>query len=230
MQCHDIYREHWITAAWTLMQPSVGQLTRRRFIMSEKLILHSCCALCFWLDIVELKGHVWEMSPESTVKMAAKALSFRPSMTLPKWQTSMDMRMPPVASRRMYRHSATMHSHSTPAEKTSRVRKRHARVMEAEDRLGWMEGGGECPGRDGEERRGLGSRKTWVSKDEWRGMKRKARRARCWWTTEPAADLHSLGEDKLYDKRWSASRDWAQRCMMTHNILRFKCKLRCNYS
>lgn len=70
----------------------------------------------------ELKGHMWETSPESTVKMAAKALSLRPSMTLPKWQTSMDMRIPPVASRRMYRHSATMHSHSTPAEKTDRVK------------------------------------------------------------------------------------------------------------
>lgn len=51
--------------------------------------------------------------------MAAKALSFRPSMTLPKWHTSIDMRMPPVASRRMYRHSATMHSHSTPMERSA---------------------------------------------------------------------------------------------------------------
>lgn len=76
-----------------------------------------------------------EMSPESTVKMAAKALSLRPSMTLPKWQTSMDMRMPPVAIRRIYRHSATMHSHSTPAEKTGRVKERHARMMEAKDGL-----------------------------------------------------------------------------------------------
>lgn len=49
-------------------------------------------------------------------------------MTFPKWQTSMDIRMPPVASRRMYRHSATMHSHSTPAEETGRVRNRHACV------------------------------------------------------------------------------------------------------
>lgn len=83
---------------------------------------------------------------------------------------------------------------------------------------------------DGTTRRGggWGSRKSWVSKDERRGMKRKASRARRRRTTEPAADLQSLREDKLDDKRWSASRDRAQRCMMGHNVLRFKCKLRCN--
>lgn len=62
-------------------------------------------------------------------------------MTLPKWQTSMDMRMPPVASRMMYRHSATMHSHNTPAEKTRKVRKKHACLTEAEDRLKRMREG-----------------------------------------------------------------------------------------
>lgn len=46
--------------------------------------------------------------------MEAKALSLSPSMTFPNWQTSIDMRIPPVARRRMYRHSATMHSHKTP--------------------------------------------------------------------------------------------------------------------
>lgn len=52
--------------------------------------------------------------PDKTVNMAAKALSLSPSMTFPKWQTSIDMRIPPVARSRMYRHSATMHSHKTP--------------------------------------------------------------------------------------------------------------------
>lgn len=42
-------------------------------------------------------------------------------MTLPKWQTSIDIRMPPVASNRMYRHSATMHSHSTPVRPQTKL-------------------------------------------------------------------------------------------------------------
>lgn len=66
------------------------------------------------LNTVNKHEKSWRYSPESTVNMAAKALSLRPSITLPKWHTSMDMRRPPVDSRRMYRHSATMHSHSTP--------------------------------------------------------------------------------------------------------------------
>lgn len=87
--------------------------------------------------------------PESTVNMAAKALSLRPSMTLPKWHTSMDMRMPPVASRRMYRHSATMHSHSTPVEKIDlgeglakrKKKKKHIHVVGGWTRLSVWEKG-----------------------------------------------------------------------------------------
>lgn len=39
--------------------------------------------------------------PDKTVNMAAKALSLSPSMTFPNWQTSIDMRIPPVARSRM---------------------------------------------------------------------------------------------------------------------------------
>lgn len=68
--------------------------------------------------------------PDKTVNIAAKALSLSPSMTFPKWQTSMDMRMPPVASRRMYRHSATMHNHRTPAERQRWRREQEVRTWE----------------------------------------------------------------------------------------------------
>lgn len=39
--------------------------------------------------------------PESTVKTAAKALSFSPSMTLLEWTSSRHMRLKPTTSRRM---------------------------------------------------------------------------------------------------------------------------------
>lgn len=197
------YREDWITAAWTLMQSFEGQLTRRRFMYQNN-------EFCIY-GVYVLKGHMWETLPESTVKMAAKALSLRPSMTFPKWQTSMDMRMPPVASRRMYRHSATMHSHSTPAEKSRACEKRHACV-------GGGRGGGQVNGVGGVDRT--------ERMDEWRRTKKMARRAWCRWTTEPAADLHSVREDKVEDRRWPIQ-GRAQRCVMKHQILRFKCKPRC---
>lgn len=60
--------------------------------------------------------------PDKTVNMAAKALSLSPSITFPKWQTSIDMRIPPVARSRMYRHSATIHSHKTPGGERERER------------------------------------------------------------------------------------------------------------
>lgn len=65
--------------------------------------------------------------PDKTVNMAAKALSLSPSMTFPNWQTSIDIRIPPVAKRRMYRHSATMHSHKTPEGETEK--EHHANVL-----------------------------------------------------------------------------------------------------
>lgn len=52
--------------------------------------------------------------PESTVKMAAKALSLSPSMTLLECTSSKHMRLKPTTSRIMYNISETSDNHSIP--------------------------------------------------------------------------------------------------------------------
>lgn len=111
-------------------------------IPTKQTVIYKNWQLGKWLQLF-LAGE--SLSPESTVNMAAKALSFKPSMTLPKWHTSNDMRMPPVASRRMYRHSATMQSHSTPVETRRRQRilqrKKHKCCGEMCGAQGWINHG-----------------------------------------------------------------------------------------
>lgn len=76
--------------------------------------------------------------------------------------------MPPVASRRMYRHSATMHSHSTPVERVDHGKGIAKREGEREKTLcygsggerGWVnDGGGVGMGSEKEMRDGGGELK-----------------------------------------------------------------------
>ena len=156
--------------------------------------------------------------------MAAKALSFRPSMTLPKWHTSMDMRMPPVASRRMYRHSATMHSHSTPMERggydkgiaTRKEKKKNTVFM----LRGWgwprsSEWWSGCSDRNWRrERWGDGALRKNMDKQgrrERKGWRNGRRSSGERWTIDPVThiiNLHSQRKDTWSTRRWPAS--WAQ--------------------
>ena len=53
--------------------------------------------------------------PDRTVKIAAKALSLRPSMMLLEWTSSRHIRLKPTMSRMMYSISDTSDSHRMPA-------------------------------------------------------------------------------------------------------------------
>lgn len=166
------------------MLPSEGQLSTRRFMMSESWISHSCCALFF---LASHWSRVWNVTWEHSkngcegieleaVDDVAKVANFYGHEDAPGGQKE-DVQA-------LCHDAQPQHS----CKRKQAGLGRRARVTEAEDRLRWTGGGSvSWMGRRGEA--GAGEQET---KDKQRQMKRTARTARCWWTTEPAADLHSL--------------------------------------